>query len=299
MIINISFDVKSSRERIEKCIGQHGFTPEHNFYYFTLFSPKEAELAFFEFQDNSCILASKTKDAWKMLSEPIAPSNERCNILVEFLNDIFGRGAKKVILELREETRENLLAALPQSLRANRPSYIYNWPVYNLKNFDASLGGGEWKKMRNIKNQFEKNHRIEIVDASNVEKNALLGIFKKWSLSRGGLDAVEGDRYINAIENGFKGLEFAKTIMIDGVPCSFSGGWRIPNSKGFYPLFGVTDYDYKYLGEYAAVTEMITLKNSGFEFVDFGGSGASLLKFKMKFRPDNVYKTIEFSIERS
>ncbi|MBI3190174.1 hypothetical protein HYZ41_00565 [archaeon] len=291
-------DAVEEKNYIVSSIKANGSMPEHNYHYLLHNSSNLYKSVFIGSGNKQGVLAIKGKTIWKFISEPVAPENKKVSILVDAINIAMKSGAKKIILELTDETRNGILTKLPANCIARKPVYIYYWPVYDLKKFDPEFHGTGWKKMRNIKNYFEKNHEIKLVDTHSVEKGKLMEIFRKWSSKRAGFDRVEKDRCVNAIEEGFDGYEIIKTLLVDGEPCTISGGWKMPNSNNFYSSLGLLNYEHKYLGEFAIIAELTMLKKMGFSHVNFGGSGEYLLRFKTKFRPERIYKTTEFSVAK-
>lgn len=291
-------DAATEKNYIESSIKANGCTPEHNYSYLLHNSSNAYKSVFIDSGNKQGVMAIKSKNIWKFISEPVAKEKQKVGILTESVSFALKSGAEKVVLELRDETKKELIENLPSSCVARKSVYTYYWPVYNLRKFDPELHGVKWKKMRNIKNYFEKNHEFEMVNSIGVEKNQLMKIYRAWTARRGGLDRVEKDRCINAIKEGFEGYEIAKSILVDGEPCTISGGWKIPNSNAFYSSLGMLNYEHKYLGEFATVIEFAMLKKLGLEYVDLGGSGEYLLRFKMKFKPEYVYKTTEFSVAK-
>jgi hypothetical protein len=291
-------DVFSEKEYIEKCIEKNGNSPEHNFLYFVENASKTIKPIFFDFGNNRGIMALLYPTYCKFLSEPVTLEN-KAEMVVEAIKSIPKGNVNKVMLELKEDTTNGVKKLLPKEYFARKPTYIYNWPVYNLKKFDPKLGGIPWKKLRNIKNNFEKNHKIEIVDARTVDKKLLIEIFEDWIKNRNGEDRIEKERHVNAIDNNFAGYDIIKCLIVDGKPCTISGGWNVRGRKMFYSSFGTLNYAHKYLGEYSIISEMIMMKNLGYEYIDFGGCDGNLLNFKLKFKPEYVYKTIEFCVARA
>ncbi|MEK6869533.1 MAG: hypothetical protein AABX74_04840, partial [Nanoarchaeota archaeon] len=96
----------------------------------------------------------------------------------------------------------------------------------------------------------------------------------------------------------FKGMDMAKTLYVNGKPCTITAGWKIPNTKNYYSSIGIFDYSCQGLGEIANMDDLNRLKKQGYEYADFGGSEKALLSFKRKFRPEKIYKTYIFSIAR-
>jgi hypothetical protein len=167
-----------------------------------------------------------------------------------------------------------------------------------MSKFDPMLRGKEWKKIRNIRNRFYKQHKVKVVDTKKVPKEELRRILDDWLKRRNAHDRVEKHYYVNLIENNLKGVDMAKTLIVDGKPCSITAGWKIPNSNNYYSSIGILDYSYEGLGEVTNIEDLKRLKRENYDYVDFGGSDKVLLYFKKKFKPEKIYKTYIFSIVR-
>ena len=169
-----------------------------------------------------------------------------------------------------------------------------------------SMSGEEWKKLRNIKNRFYAENSVEVVDSPSVGKEQLKKIVLDWVERRRlmGLGANRKDsnlsyyeRYLKMIDLGFDGTKFAKTMVVDGEPCTVTAGWEIPNSDGaYYSAIGISNYGFEGLSEIANLDDLYRLKENGYSTVDFGGSPMPLIKFKLKFRPHAVYVTHTYAI---
>ena len=177
-----------------------------------------------------------------------------------------------------------------------RPYSIDYCPVINLEKFDADLSGGDFKGMRYAKNRFYKNHEIEIKDATEVSRDLLLNLLSVWSKHRTAQDTVWAPDYVKFIENKFSGCDIKRALFIDGTLRGLSAGWRIPNSEGYYIYLDIHDYSDEYLGEFVSLDHILEAKKMGFKSLDFGGSDKPLLNFKIKFHPEYIYKTYNFSI---
>ncbi|MCX6815834.1 MAG: phosphatidylglycerol lysyltransferase domain-containing protein [Candidatus Aenigmarchaeota archaeon] len=280
-------------DTVKKIIETQGHQAEHNFYHYLNVGAMYDACVFPVFEEKYGIMGFKDKDNYWCYTDPLAPEEKSLKFFMEFVKWAFSQDAKKVRAEINEKLWKDVVSSL-QDFRAIKPSFIYFWPVYDLKKW--SLSGIPMKKLRNRKNAFEKNHKIEILGKENIAKGEIIKIIEKWKKARKGPDVAHVENYISAVENNFSGYDSVRFIAIDGTVHGVNGGWKIPNSNNFYSQLGLHDYSVEDIGEYLYIEDLTFLKNAGFDFADFGGSGKDLLAFKRKFLPTFVYKTIEFSI---
>ena len=135
-----------------------------------------------------------------------------------------------------------------------------------------------------------------VKDCKNVPKEELMKILLNWLKKRSSRDRIEKAYFLNLIDNNFRGMDMAKTLYVNGKPCTITAGWKIPNNKNYYSAIGLYNYKYDGLGEMANIDDMTQIKNKKFLFADFGDSTESLLQFKKKFNPERIYKTYWFHI---
>jgi len=160
------------------------------------------------------------------------------------------------------------------------------------------MPGKGWKKLRNTKNSFYKEHKVEVLKHQDVDKEELKRIVAEWKERRGGDDFANSRQYLNIINNSFKGFDEVRILAVDGKPRAITGGWKVPNSEQYYSSLGLYDYSIERLGEIANLDDLTYLKSRGYKIVNFGGSGEELLEFKKKFRPASSYRTYIFSLMR-
>ena len=293
----------NARAEIEECIRRNGFAPEHNYGYYQWLEESGKKNIFLKFSDKSGILAQyKSKvSTWYFISMPIAQQKNRLKIFVEALEYIFNnKSAKKVMVELTEELRSQLILALKDSkLRIGRNNFIYFWPVFDMKNWDENLKGKNWKKIRNIRNRFYEEHDVVVRDSQEIHPDKLKKIVNGWLKKRSSIDRPLYHRYLNMINCNFDGADFTRSLIVDGEACSITAGWKIPNSNDYYSGIGLYNYNFEGIGEISNLDDLVFLKKQGFEKVDFGGSGKNLLEFKKKFLPSFIYKTYSFPIVRN
>ncbi len=294
-------DIKKHKPKITGSIRKFGFSPEHNYYYYAYRQTPSKKCIFLDFGQKKGIMAlfNKNSNVWHVANEVLAPHEERLGILFKFLDYAFAvKKAKKVVVEFGESFRKEVFRKLKDSKYRASINYSLYWPVYDVKKWDDKLGGKQWKKFRNIKNRFYGNSRISVKNSKRISKNTLKKILFSWLRRRHQRDTVDPNYYLNAIDNGFRGFDMARALSINNEVCSFSAGWKVPNSNSFYCGIGIFNYKYNDMGEFVNLEDMLHIKKMGYSEVELGGSDKAILQFKKKFRPTKIYKTHIFSISR-
>ncbi len=291
------------QKRIKGSIKKYGHFAEHNYNHYLYSEAKADKNVFFDFGSNKGVLTKfhQRGSSWSLFPDGIlAPKGERLNLLLETADYVLKKKkGKKFAVEVSEDLKKEILGKLHMNvLRACSCNYVLYWPLYKMDLWDYELKGSKWKKLRNIKNRFLRKNKVKVADSIKVPKEKLKGIVAKWLAKRQKNDKVDEDYYYRLIENNFKGMDMAKTLYVNGKPCTITAGWSIPNTRNYYSSIGVLDYSYPGLGEIANIDDLNRLKKEGYEYVDFGGSEKTLLSFKRKFRPEKIYKTYIFSIVR-
>ena len=169
-----------------------------------------------------------------------------------------------------------------------------------MSRWDNSLGGKEWKKLRNIKNRFMKSNDVQIVPSTELDKKDLIGVIHGWRKKKPNKDekTYYTEMYENFVKNDFEGTDLCRSIVVNGKPLTITAGWKIPNSDAYHSAIGLYNYGHKHIAEMANIDELSQIKSFGCRYADFGDSTESLLQFKKKFRPSEVYKTYWFYIAR-
>ena len=296
-------DIVSARNEIEEAIRKNGFAPEHNYWYYQWLEEAGRENVFIRFPGKRGILSQYNSkiSTWYFVSMPIAEEKHRLRVITDAIGVLFEeKNAKKVMLELAPELKMQLANALKNSkFCIGRNNYTYYWPVFDMKSWDGyGLKGKKWKKIRNIINRFYKENKVLVKDSRKIKAEKLKLIVHDWLRRRNSIDRPLYHRYMNMIAQNFDGADFARTLVVNNEPCSITCGWRIPNSKDYYSGVGIYNYKVNYIGEAANLDDLFFLKNEGFENIDFGGSGKTLLQFKNKFRPSSIYKTYSFPVTK-
>ncbi|MCP3682324.1 MAG: hypothetical protein GY861_06500 [bacterium] len=254
-----------------------------------------------------CQYDSGSKE-WIMVSEVIAPKEKKMEVFKEILDYLLKNGKEaKVDVEFETEFNKSVREWIKDTkYKAHPTRYILYWPVFNMNQWDGhTMKGKKWKKMRNIKNRFYRENKVKVVDSMDVKQEDLMKVIKEWvkkrMLLRNGtctpyFKKTEFDYYEELVKNGFEGVNSAKTLIVNGKPCSITAGWEVKNSKAYYSAIGIYNYAQEGLGEVANMQDLVMLKKKGYKHVDFGGSEKALLDFKRKFKPHCVYKTYTYSI---
>ena len=303
--VRIISDIARNKGKILESMAKYGHFAEHNFLHYTYCESPGVKNVLLDCGKGRLILMQhdQRKNLWKLFPcGVLAPEDERTGLLLRAADIILKeKKARKLVVEVSEKMRRELLRALskPNGIKACKYTYTLHWPLYNMDQWDPELKGSRMKKLRNIRNRFYKRNKITVKDSRQVPKETLKKILLDWASRRTMNDHINRAYYQNLIENGFQGIDFAKTIYVNGQPATITAGWRIPNSRNSFSAIGIVDYSCPGLGEIANLEDLAMLKESGFEYVDFGGSDEILLRFKKKFKPETIYKTYTFSIVRS
>ncbi len=296
-------DVKENLPLLRSAIARFGHSVEHHLQHYLAGASKKNKLLVFSFPKNWCVLASAKGGILKIFPDGVlAPEKFRFALLEKVLSHaLLKKGMKKVVIETKEGFRSEILKKMrgSEKFRALGVSYVLYWPIFRMRQFDHLLKGKKWKKMRNIRNRFLRQHRVRMVDAKKVAQEKLRAVVSQWLRKRKQRDRVAKEYYDNVIASKFSGFTLAKAMYVDGKPCAITAGWKVSNGKKhYYSAIGILNYAHNGLGEFANLLDLLLLRKLGYNLVDFGGSGRPLLEFKRKFRPHHVYKTYSFSIVR-
>ena len=301
--MDIITDINGSKKEIISCIKKNGFATEHNFWYFYNQQTNYIKPYFFKFNNSCGVMSTRYKSGiWEMIGEVLAPQGKRLDLFERFLDYILiSKKDKKVFTAVPESRMYGIFNMLKQSTKykVSKPPIVYHVPIFNLKKWDESLKGKKWKKLRNVKNRLLKSYNVEILPSKEIDKKKLIDIVFKWKKYRNKVNKNENPQmYTNFIKNDFEGTDIARSVIINGEPCSITAGWPIPNSNNYYSAIGLHNYKYDGLGEFSNLDDLEQLKNKKYEYADFGQSTKSLLQFKKKFGPDNIYTSYGFYISR-
>ena len=292
-------DIVATRPLIEESIKRFGYAPEHNVDHYIYTNADYKQGVFVHFPDGAGLLARRDVTDWDILSEPVAASGRRVEVLLEFISEALKDASlKKVTVELYTETRRALLAVIPKTLRARRVAFTLQWPVFDLAKFDPLLPGGRYKDLRNARNAFYRDHRVEVRDVREVPKSALVSIVEAWKKNRQARDKAYTKLYRAYIDNAFRGTTHARALVVDGHVAGINAGWKIPNTNTYYAAIGLHDYSFRDLGDMLNLEDLAFLKAAGYTHADFAGGEKALTRYKLKFGEAEIYKSFVFSVVR-
>ncbi len=284
-----------------KCIAEYGNCEEHNYEHFLALGNKDKMPVFVDFNGYGA-LAFKFKDGktWQVMREVLAPKEKRTEIMLDFadavLNDL---KAETLKIELVEATRGDLLKHLQEKrLRALKVNYYLDLPLFDMEKWDDNLHGKDFKNLRNIKNKFYREHKVEFSSHDKLAGEELKRIIFDWKKNRKNTNHAAYQEYLNVIDSGFKGFDETRIMIVDGKARAITAGWKVPNSPQYYSSLGIIDYSIDRLSEIANLDDLSYLKSRGYKIVNFGGSEDKLLEFKKKFKPNSMYRTYIFSIKK-
>lgn len=297
----------------KKVITKHGHFAEHNIDYYNYCQEEDVFNYFALVDDNYGVMVQHYPygKEWYTITGVIAPPHKRVEVLEAVMKHCLKqKDSKKFVVESIPEERNALREKIRTSrkFRMIKPRFTLYWPVFDMDEWDGhTLRGKKWKKLRNIRNRFKKNNRVRVVDSNTIPKTKLRQIVDEWvqrrrqnsrNLDREDANREYTDLYYNLITNNFKGMTHAKTMIVNGKPCSITAGWKIPNSKNYYSAVGVSNFEVEGLGEVVNLDDLARLKKNKYQVVDFGGSTKPQLSFKNKFKPTGYYKTYTYAIEK-
>ena len=291
-------DIIKAKQKVTGAINKYGFSPDHNYCNYLYLQNTNKKCIFFDFGQSKGVIAfyNKKNNVWRVTNGVFAHPKERLDIFLNFLNYIFKeKKSKKVFVEFSEDFKSEIFKKLKNLYKFN-VSYSLYWPIYNLDNLDEKLSGKQWKKLRNIRNRFYNHYKIEVKNPKKINKNILKKVFSSWVKRRYPRDRANFYYYLNVIDSNFEGFGISRAISLNKEVCSFSGGWKVPNSKHFYYAIGIFNYKHKNLGDFINLNDLLYVKKLGYKYVDLGGSDKATIIFKKKFNPVKIYKTYFFSI---
>lgn len=300
--MEIISDILGNKDLIIRIINKHAHAAEHNFYCYYYHGSEKEKPYFFRFDDDSALMAYylKGKKSWLLFSEPLTSEDQKAALLLTFIREIFKTQpfpTKKVFMELTEKTRRNLLKVLKNSdFRSSRINYSLIWPVFDMDSWDGDkMSGKDWKDVRYYWKKFLHEHKVEFIGPNEAKNEELKALVYDWSKQRNPKEKAYIEVYLNIIDNNFKGYDVVRIMLVDGKASAITAGMKIKNEY-YYSAVGIYNRIHDRIGEVANMDDLITLKNNGYKYVDFGGSWKDALDFKKKFRPTRYYTTYMFSI---
>jgi len=300
--MDIIDDFDSNKKEIMNYIQKCGSCREHNYWFFYNQQTNYTKIYFFKSKDSGIISIRYKSGTWEIIGDMLGTRGKNLGLFKDFLDYVLlTKKDKKVFVFVPEQFYNGINNIIRKSnkYRITKDPIIYYTPVFNMKKWDEGLQGSKWKKLRNVKNKFLRSYNVEIIPSKEIEKKKLDNIVHQWRKNRKKIERnYYTGMYLNFIKNNFEGTDNARSVVVDGEPCTITAGWKIPNSKNYYSGIGLYNYKYNGLGEIANIDDLTQIKKKKFKFSDFGDSTESLLQFKKKFGPESFYKTYWFYIVR-
>lgn len=295
-------NIDAELDRIQNCINKFGWTSDHNLEWFRdAIMDKEALPVFVEFSDGFGLLTQKRRDQYRIWSDPLAPKDKATELILEFTKKVLSGEIKEVWCDdVSSEIRP--LLCRDTSLSVGDIYYSLDWPVLEMDKYDLAIPGGHFKDMRNAKNKLMKEHKIQIVDSGEVQKQLLHEIVEGWKKSLDDRVDVYDLKYHHAIDNNFKGFLTARVLLVDDKPVGINAGYEVINKpERFAGIIGIHDYSLNDLGTLLWLEDLDWVKKREYREMDMQGSeDDGGLRFKMKFNPVIERRTDTFLIaERS
>lgn len=315
-MIDIQFfeDIKDEKtiSIIKDVIDVNGYAPEHNYFELLSYESTHSKPLFVYFGERRGLFAIDYEDIWQVLSEIMAPKNERAELFIIFAEHLFkNKNVKKIMVEFPLELRREII----KKVREKNKTFIdpeekrlivgdvvehYYTPIISLVNWDPKLNHPDFSKLRKAKNRFFRKYKIEIIknsDIANVPVQEIREMIFAWAKNRKAKDIPAYDSYISFVNNGFKGSVVSLLIKIDGKVRGLASASLVPNSqKTVYYNINLHDYSIPELGDFLTVLLFDELKSLGYEFLNFGSSDKKLLQYKEKFNPVSKYDSALFYV---
>jgi hypothetical protein len=296
---NIEFE----RERIQNCISRFGWTSDHNLDWYTdVIIEENTKPVFVEFNDGTGLLAHKCPDKWRIWSDPLSEKNIAPKKISEFCNFVLTGNIKEVWCD---DVSDKIYPELKKddSLKLNDIYYSLLWLVLDMEKYDISLAGKDFKRIRNAKNKFYREHEVKIFKTSELPKQDLIRIVDIWKeeLIKRQKEDIYDLRFRKVIENNFRGFTTARVMIVDGRPVGINAGYEVPNHPGrFAGIIGIHDYSEKELGRILWLEDLEWIKNAGYKELDMQGNEDGLeLKAKTQYGAVIERKTDTFSIVKN
>ena len=282
---------------IKKIIDKYGHTPDHNFEWL-MYCADEGESQVTVWGNKYLIWGFRNQKEWIICSDPVAPAEIHRNLVGEIVDYLFSKNTEKIyFLDVRESTNN---FCKEKYFSHYALDYELTWPVFNMEKFNLALPGGHFKSIRNAKNKFYKENKVEIVPTSSVNKKNLHEVVDRWKKHRAkaGIEEIFQNRYHKMIDGNFAGTKSARAISVNGKIAGFNAGWDTPNTpKDYSAAIGIHDFSTKDLGLVLFLEDFEWIKKAGYKTCHLEGSEGEALKFKMQFLPEKTYKTYAFTIQ--
>ncbi|OGN02011.1 MAG: hypothetical protein A2651_01260 [Candidatus Yanofskybacteria bacterium RIFCSPHIGHO2_01_FULL_42_12] len=295
-------DINSERDRIQACIDKYGWTSDHNLNWFAVaLNGPDGKPAFAEFEDGTGVLFHSYPGEWQIWSDPLCDKNSSTDKITEFAKFGFREGINKIWCNYISDSIYSLLKE-KNEIVLGKIDYSLDWPVLDMERFDPTLLGGHFKDIRNARNKFNREHKMEVVNFEKTHSDFLHTIINDWkkaALFKEEANYVYDFWYHNAVDNCFRGFKTARILIVDGRPVGFNAGYEVVNdSRRFAGIIGIHDYSIKDLGLILWLEDLAWVKRAGYKELDMQGSESGGLWFKMQFGPTIERKTDTFSIQK-
>lgn len=295
-------DPKKESELIKKIIKNCGHTPDHNFDWLMYCSDEGSpKTAMWENKYAMWFYLNSGKNEATIVSDPIAPTNFHYNLEEDLATYLFKTGNRKIFFL---DVRENV-----NNFCKNKKTWKYDfyyeliWPIMDMEKFDLKLPGKNFKSIRNAKNKFYKENKVEVVKAESVDKHLLHDMVNRWHKQRlsSGIPELYPNRYHNMINADFMGTDSSRVMIVNGKVAGLNAGWKTPGKEREWSAsIGLHDFSTKDLGIALILEDLEWIKNKGYKTCDLEGSEEESLglKFKAQFKPSTSYKTYTFWISQ-
>jgi len=282
---------------IKEIIKKHGHTPDHNFDWL-MYCADEGKPKIAIFEEKYLIWCFVNEQEWIIYTDPIAPVEIHQKLINELINYLISENNNKILfLDVREHINNFYKEKYSKNYLLD---YELVWPILNMENFDLLLPGGHFKSIRNAKNKFFKENKVEIAPALSIDKNDLHKIVDRWQKHRleAGIKEIFPNRYHKMIDNNFLGVKSARVMAVNKKNVGFNAGWETPNVAGdFSAAVGIHDFSIKDLGLILLLEDLEWIKKAGYKTCDLEGSENTALKFKTQFLPEKKYETYTFYLD--
>lgn len=304
-MIRIVDDIDKERDRIQACIGKYGWTSDHNLDWWSMCAYKASgKSVFVEFDDGSGLLTYRYPDEWSIWSDPLSDKNLAVDRINKFASLVLDNQIKKVwCIDVSENIRSELTKK--SFLGVGDIYYSLFWPVLNVNKYKPMLSGNHFKEMRNARNKFYRERKVEVKNTNKVDKTDLLKIIDSWKnnlIKKGriNIEDIYDLKYQRAVANNFKGFLTSRVFLVDGRPVGFNAGYEVVNSpERFAGVIGIHDYSLKDLGTILWLEDLEWVKNHGYKELDMQGSeDDDGLKLKLSFGAKIERKTNTFLIKK-
>lgn len=295
-------NIEAERDRIQACISKFGWTSDHNLDWFVDAGFSETSKPIFvEFTDDTGLLIHDYGKEWWIGSDPLCDKKSVGDKISEASYHAFKNGVKEIwCVDVSDNIRPALIKK--DILNVGNIYYSLSWPIMDMTLYDPLLLGGHFKDIRNAKNKFYREHKIQVVNTNKINKKDLHRIINDWKKtisSKQNEEDIHDLKYHNAIENSFKGFLTARVLTVDGKPVGFNAGYEVVNYPGrFAGVIGIHDYSINDLGLILWLEDLEWIKHAGYQELDMQGDEDGGLKFKMQFGPAIERKSDTFSIKK-